>query len=138
MRPLIKHFLPSDVLLMFQLMVAILFSSFFWMYYMLRISRYGRSVLIQYRYPVAELRRGGGREAASLHGRQFRSQMYFYNTNRGAHINLAPGGNIHCSTTAQTERRGGSKRGLPLNFAIYKKPPQNSIRRLWRPLATYY
>ena len=37
----------------------------------------------------------GARGAALLEGRQFRSQIYFYYTNRGAHIGLylAPGGN---------------------------------------------
>ena len=41
--------------------------------------------------------KGGGWRAAarvaSLQGRHFRSQMYFYYTNRGVHIYLAPGGN---------------------------------------------
>ena len=39
---------------------------------------------------VAEQREGGGGGAAPLQGRQFRSQMYFYYTNSGAHIYLAP------------------------------------------------
>ena len=41
---------------------------------------------------------GGGSEgAAPLQGRKFCSQMYFYYTNRGVHIYLAPGGNTPCS-----------------------------------------
>ena len=39
------------------------------------------------------------RRAALLQGRQFRSQMYFYYTNRGGNIYLAPDGNIPCSAT---------------------------------------
>ena len=40
-----------------------------------------------------------GAGAAPLQGRQFRSQMYFYYTNRVAHIYLAPGSNSPCSAT---------------------------------------
>ena len=38
---------------------------------------------------------GGGRGAAPLQGRQ----LYFYYTNRGAHIHLTPGRNTPCSAT---------------------------------------
>ena len=43
---------------------------------------------------------GGAKgERDLLQGRQFRSQMYFYYTNRGDRIYLAPGGNTPCSAT---------------------------------------
>ena len=50
---------------------------------------------------------GGGvgeRAAVPLQGRQFRSQMYFYYTNKGAHIYLATGGNTPCSATGKKLR----------------------------------
>ena len=56
-------------------------------------------------YIFGQWRSKGGRwwgppQAAHLQGRQFRSQIYFYYTNRGANIYLAPGGNTpllrHC------------------------------------------
>ena len=45
---------------------------------------------------------GGARGEAALQGRQFRSQMYFYYTNRGAHIYLDSGSSTpmqihHCA-----------------------------------------
>ena len=46
--------------------------------------------------------KGGEGWAAPLQGGQFRSQMYFYYTNRGIHNYLAPGGNTPCSATART------------------------------------
>ena len=50
--------------------------------------------------------KGGGceRAAAPLQVRQFRSQMYFYYTNKGAHIYLATGGNTPCSATGKNLR----------------------------------
>ena len=42
---------------------------------------------------------GGGGDSALLQGWQFHSQMYFYYTNRGAHIYLAPDCNTPCSAT---------------------------------------
>ena len=52
-------------------------------------------VLLEKEQPVAELRGARGEGG----GRQFLSQMYFYYTNRGAHIYLAPGGKHSCSAT---------------------------------------
>ena len=59
------------------------------------------SFLIKNIYPVAEQGGVGGEGPAPSQGRQFRSQIYFYYTNRDANIYLAPGGNTPCSATVE-------------------------------------
>ena len=52
---------------------------------------------------------GGAKVGRRARGRQFRSQMYFNFTNRGAHIYLVPGGNTpllrHCKEIAKEKIR---------------------------------